>query len=113
VQSNALDVEFALSGERALTRILSSSPPHIVVCDIHMPGMNGMEVLKQACAADVSWMQRFLFLTGAKHAPEVWELRNIFAGPIFYKPVDDTILRNEIERCLSELGQNTSGSRVG
>ena len=42
--THGLDCEVALSGEAALT-VLEKGPPDIVILDMKMPGMGGMEVL--------------------------------------------------------------------
>lgn len=40
-------VSTALSGEEALERI-EAERPHLMLLDIHMPGMNGFEVMEKA-----------------------------------------------------------------
>ena len=41
------DAQTAFSGEEALEKINASPPPEVVLLDMLMPGMSGMEVLKQ------------------------------------------------------------------
>ncbi|MBI4343617.1 MAG: response regulator [Candidatus Omnitrophica bacterium] len=47
--SKGFDVRCAFSGEEALER-LQADPPDIVLLDILLPGLSGLEVLKQARA---------------------------------------------------------------
>lgn len=44
------DAQTATSGEEALERI-NASPPDVVLLDVLMPGMNGLEVLKRIKAS--------------------------------------------------------------
>ena len=46
LQMRGIVAEVATDGEEAL-RIIESAPPHVVVLDIMMPGMGGLEVLRQ------------------------------------------------------------------
>ena len=39
------DVTYATSGEKAL-ELLEKDIPHLILLDLHMPGMNGFEVLE-------------------------------------------------------------------
>jgi CheY-like chemotaxis protein len=44
-RSPGITVEFAADGDEALAKI-GESPPHIVVTDLIMPGMNGLDLVK-------------------------------------------------------------------
>jgi len=41
-----MDARTAASGEEAL-KLLESAPPHVVVSDVMMPGLGGIELLKR------------------------------------------------------------------
>ena len=45
------DVSIAMSGQEAISRI-ESNKPKVVLLDIRMPGMNGMEVLRRVKEMD-------------------------------------------------------------
>lgn len=47
------EVEKAYSGEKAIEKI-KETRPHIMLLDLQMPGMGGIETLRQAKAADPS-----------------------------------------------------------
>lgn len=103
VQSEPYLVEFALSGQQALKRILSDSPPDLVVSDILMPGLGGAEVYRQAVEASRGWQHRFLFVTGAGFADEVSRLVGNYNGLVLTKPVEGQRLRRAIREQLNWL----------
>lgn len=113
VQAEGFEVEFALSGEKALRRILSDEPPQVVVCDLTMPFPDGPEVYRQARSADPTWADRFIFLTGNRDNACIWDLRKLFPGPILFKPVDDVALRNAVLRCVLLATSSSGGSASG
>lgn len=100
VQSEGVQIEFALSGAQALRRILSSTPPALVVSDLVMPEPDGPEVYRQAVAADRSWEERFVFVTGASGIPNMARFLSSHSGPVLYKPVQGEQLRSAIRQAL-------------
>ncbi|MGC4093450.1 MAG: response regulator [Polyangiaceae bacterium] len=103
VQGEAYSVEFALSGAQALKRILSESPPDLVVSDLLMPAPDGAAVYKRAVQADKTWRSRFLFLTGAFIDRSKLDALEGFDGVVLEKPVRGDQLRTTIRRCLAQL----------
>lgn len=99
VQTEDVHVEFALSGTQALNRILSDSPPDVVVCDLLMPEPAGAQVFSRAFAHDRTWGERFVVATGAGSAA-LAQLPH-FTGPTLQKPVEAAALIGAIRRCLS------------
>lgn len=100
VQAEGFDVEFLLSGERALSRVLGEAAPDVIVCDVQMPGLNGLEVFRRAIEADPSWRDRFVFVTADPRSDLVSRLVELFPGPLLQKPLDDAELRRSVLRCI-------------
>jgi len=96
-----LAAEFLTSGEEAVARILSDSPPDIVVCDIVMPFVTGADLYSRAVAADPSWRERFLFLTGASSTRVVVDFLNDHEGHVLFKPVPGNRLLDTIRKLES------------
>jgi DNA-binding NtrC family response regulator len=109
VQREPYTAEFALSGNQGLKRILSPSPPDLVVCDVLMQAPDGPAVYKRAVAADPSWRSRFVFLTGAATHNLSRQLEG-FAGVVLEKPVPGETLRNVIRRALGSLAEAKTSS---
>jgi CheY-like chemotaxis protein len=103
VQREPYVVEFALSGNHALRKILSPTPPDLVVSDLLMPSPDGIEVYRTALAADPRWKRRFVFLTGAGIAPEIAAFIQDYPGLVLDKPLRGEKLRTVIRESLAAL----------
>jgi len=87
IVAGQMEAEYVMTGEEAFNRILSDSPPHLVVCDILMPGLSGADLYRRAVTLDSSWSRRFLFVTGAASSRTVAEFINELDVRVFHKPV--------------------------
>jgi CheY-like chemotaxis protein len=101
LQAEDLTIEFALSGGQALRRLLSEKPPDVVVCDMLLPDISGVDVYQRAIAVDPSYRQRFAVATGASNIPFVATFLATFGGPVLYKPVEPAQLSLAVRTCLS------------
>jgi DNA-binding response OmpR family regulator len=106
-----LQAEFLTSGEEAAQRILSDSRPDIVVCDIVMPFVTGADLYGRAVAADPSWQERFLFLTGARSTRVVIDFMNEHEGQVLFKPVPSNRLLDAILQLESRATPRPSAQR--
>jgi CheY-like chemotaxis protein len=88
--------EYSTSGDQALRRISASEPPDVVVTDLVMPGLNGMELYRRALDLDPTWRHRFVFVTGAGNMGYVAEFLRRVGGRALDKPVDMRRLRDAI-----------------
>jgi len=100
---SVLDSEYLASGEEAIARLISSTPPDIVVCDLIMPFLTGADVYRRALAYDPSWGQRFLFVTGAASQRSVAEFLNTVDAKILFKPVAPNVLLDAIRKVEAAL----------
>ncbi len=101
LQAEDISIEFALSGAQALRRMLSEKPPDVVVCDMLLPDISGIEVYQRAVAAEPSYRQRFAVATGASSVPAVALFLGSFGGPVLFKPVEPAQLIQAVRNCLS------------
>jgi DNA-binding NtrC family response regulator len=106
-----LQAEFLTSGEEAIQRIVSDSPPEIVVCDIVMPFVTGADLYSRAVAADPSWRERFLFLTGASSTRVVVDFLNEHEGRVLFKPVPSNRLLDAVRKMKSDSASRVPMSR--
>lgn len=112
LQNDDLSIEFALSGGQALRRLLSDTPPDVVVCDMLLPDISGIEVYQRAVAAEPSFRQRFAVATGASGTPSVMSFLASFTGPVLYKPIEGAQLSQAVRACLAGVRPTAkSGAR--
>jgi CheY-like chemotaxis protein len=88
--------EYLTSSEQALRRIAADEPPDVVVTDLVMPGMNGIELYRRALELDPTWRHRFVFITGAGTLSYVSDFLRRVGGRALDKPVDMRRLRDAI-----------------
>jgi len=88
--------EYLTSADQAARRISAAEPPDVVVTDLVMPGMNGMELYRRALELDPTWRHRFVFITGAGTLGHVAEFLRRVGGRALDKPVDIRRLREAI-----------------
>ncbi len=81
----ALDFLFAM-GKFAGRDI--SSPPKIVLLDIQMPKINGIEVLQRIKADDRTKTTPVVILTSSKEDPDIQKCYNLGANSYIVKPVN-------------------------
>jgi CheY-like chemotaxis protein len=65
------DILEAGSGQQGI-QLAHQQQPDLILCDMHMPGMNGDEVFRALQASESTAEIRFVFLTGLgdSHVPE-------------------------------------------
>jgi DNA-binding NtrC family response regulator len=88
--------EYLTSADQAIRRISAYEPPDVVVTDLVLPGMNGIELFRRALSLDASWRHRFVFVTGAAKLDYVAAFLREVAGRALEKPVDTRRLHDAI-----------------
>ena len=103
--SQALRSEFD-SGMKLLEAVEKGYRPDIVLLDIAMDGMNGMETTKRLKElADVI----LIFVTGVKE--QVFEAFDVGAFHYLMKPVDEAKLKDVLVRAMQETDKRQSAPR--
>lgn len=83
--SQDYEVETALSGEIAIEKV-KEIRPHIMILDIQMPGMNGIEALRQAKKVDPSL--GVIMVTGHPDEATAKDAMHLGAHDFVTKPID-------------------------
>jgi len=95
--SRGYDVETASSGEAAL-EVLAAGHFSLVLCDVRMPGLSGLEVVPRALQIDPDLA--IMMLTGVNDAPTATGALATGAIDYLLKPVELAELHQAIERAL-------------
>ena len=95
LERRGFEVIEADSGAAALA-IAGGAQLSLVLCDVRMPGMNGVDVYRELSKKDPKLGRTFVFITGDKSALEIEEaLRNV---PILEKPFTAADLQDVLAR---------------
>jgi len=92
-------VKAAVNGMMAL-KIVEKQPPHLILLDIRMPGMDGFEVCRKLKENDASAAIPVIFLTGESDAASEADAIEAGAAGYITKPIDPAALLTSIEQCL-------------
>jgi CheY-like chemotaxis protein len=95
-------VAVAADGRRALELIAEQSFD-VVLCDLIMPEMSGMELFEAVQKSKPHQAARFVFVTGGTSSPEAREFLSNVPNPRAYKPVRAEDLVSLIARCLRQF----------
>jgi DNA-binding NtrC family response regulator len=98
-----IDARTAASGEEAL-KILESDPPHVVVSDIMMPGLGGIELLKRI-------KERYpkiqvILLTGMSCAVDAEDGKRLGAFQCLIKPLNIAELIKTINEAIAVVAEH-------
>jgi PAS domain S-box-containing protein len=95
---SGFDVAVADSGASALTQILRSPTPDVILCDLMMPGMTGMEFHDALTRERPDLARRIVFLTGGVFTPDAGRFLDRVDNLRIEKPFDLPELLAIIER---------------
>ena len=92
-------VEQVAEGAEALARLGAGAPPYdIIVSDLRMPGLGGIEFLKHLTVQHQDMVRRLIFLTGDMASPEAMRLAGELKLPVLGKPVGVAQVVELVER---------------
>lgn len=97
LRSRGFDVTAADSGSAAL-ELLASDRFQLMICDVRMPGLSGIDLVPQALDLDAELA--ILMLTGVNDAPTAAEAFTHGAMDYLIKPVELPALQHAVERAL-------------
>lgn len=97
LEFRGIKAQTASDGESAL-EMIKSNPPNIVLLDLMLPGMNGLEVLKKINALELNIP--VILLTGYGSKEMTLEGMNLGAFDYIMKPCDFEGLISKIQEAL-------------
>ncbi len=105
LEANGFDITATDSAETALAK-LPHFRPHVVVTDLRMPGMDGMELFQEI--QKMEYRLPVIVLTAHGTIPDAVAAAQEGVFAYLVKPVDARILLDSIRRAISQTGQMNS-----
>jgi len=93
-------VEIAGNGEEALQRLEGGCSPRVVLLDMQMPGMDGLETLR--ILRQLHPAAKVIMCSGVDDPDKIQQAFSLGARAYLIKPVQHLYLSAAIERCLEE-----------
>ncbi|MGZ3419922.1 MAG: PAS domain-containing hybrid sensor histidine kinase/response regulator [Polyangiales bacterium] len=91
------DVDIETDARRALERLLRTDYD-VVLCDLMMPGLSGMDLYGELVRSAPNVAARIVFVTGGASTPAAQQFLAKMANPCLEKPID----RKQLDRLLRE-----------
>ncbi len=101
------EVAAVTSGEAALSQLRDGPGFDLVLCDLMMPGLSGMDLFERVRQADPGAAARFVFLTGGTFTDRAREFLERVPNPRLEKPFDPDGLRRGVAGLLCREGKPT------
>ena len=98
IRSGRFVMEFANSAPAALEQVKSNADPSLILSDINMPGMSGLEMLPKVKAARPN--VPVIMITAYGDEATRKKATELGAAGLLTKPIDFGLLRQEIDQRL-------------
>lgn len=102
------DVETAGGGFEALDLIRHADPFDLILCDLAMPEMNGIELFQETVRVAPDMAPRFVFVTGGAVADGFHEVLESLPNRVLEKPVQPELLREVVGQLLGTREARTT-----
>jgi DNA-binding NtrC family response regulator len=108
--SNEFEVEATTQAEQALQWIAAGESYDVILCDVMMPGMNGVELRDKVESLVPEQAARIVFITGGLLIPQVRALIDRVPNTCLEKPLDLEGLRELIRRRVRHAWRTAAGA---
>ncbi|MCC6811441.1 MAG: response regulator [Deltaproteobacteria bacterium] len=95
------DVEVMTSAKEALARVVAGERYDIILCDVMMPEMNGMDLYEALARVDAASAQRMIFITGGAFTQRAREFLSRVPNQRLDKPFDEQGLRHTLRALIT------------
>jgi ligand-binding sensor domain-containing protein/signal transduction histidine kinase/CheY-like chemotaxis protein len=105
------DVEVVVSSRRALEMLSSPEGRYdVILCDLMMPEMTGMELHAQLATAVPETARRMVFVTGGAYTPAAMSFLERVPNPRLEKPFDPEKLRERVREWVAKVRGSPAGT---
>jgi CheY-like chemotaxis protein len=91
------DVTVLCEGQQALDLFADGALFDIIICDLTMPDLSGMDIYQQCSKRSPELAQRFVFMTGGTFTTESREFLDTVANMYIEKPFDLQTIRQLVK----------------
>ena len=102
------EVAVTCSADEASQVLVQGAPIDLVLCDLHMPGLGGLDLHAKVAALDPDLAGRFVFLTGGVSDGDLQRGVEATGLPVFEKPFTAAQLREFVQLRVAALGLRSS-----
>lgn len=99
-----MDVELETSGSRGLERLLTDESIQLVLCDISLPDLSGIDIHARVSEERPGLMPCFVVMTGGAVSNESRDFLDRYQGPLLNKPFTLT----QVEKLVGSLIKSDS-----
>lgn len=96
VLSSENEVTLAADPHEALRRLLAGEQHDMILCDVVMPGLNGIDLYRALLASAPAAAERVLLMTGGGLPSEQEDFLQACAAPKLAKPFSPAALREQV-----------------
>jgi CheY-like chemotaxis protein len=110
LRSAGHEVLEAADGDELL-RVYEDALPELVICDIYMPGKDGLEVIRELLDGQAE--ASIIAMSGGSfmgHVDMLPSAKHLGAAAVLYKPIDQQVLIGTVSRVLE---QNAASRQAG
>ena len=107
----AFDVVTETKGEAALKRLQDGENFHIILVDLMMPHLNGMEFFERLAAMSEPLSRRIIFITGGVFTPDAQAFLEERETPCLEKPFDPALMFAMIDELMEEQEEEVKAAQ--
>ena len=97
---DAMEVELETSGEAGLERLLKDSSINLVLCDLSLPDLSGIDIYRTIFERRPELIKRFVIMTGGAVSSASRDFLDNYSGPLLNKPFTITQVENLVHSLL-------------
>ena len=98
ILAHECQVDIAVDGSEGLERLERPDAYDIVLCDLMMPAMTGMDLFAEVARRHPGLERRFIFMTGGAFTPRATEFLATVKNRRLEKPFDTAVLKAAVAR---------------
>lgn len=83
---DTMEVELETSGEKGLARLLADDPFELILCDLSLPDLSGIDIYAKVASLKPELKDRFVVMTGGAVTNESRDFLDNYQGYLLNKP---------------------------